>query len=112
MVTLLPVTSIAPLIELENWFKESILVDNELDNVLTDELNELDTLSIVVYKSSIDADTELDKALIDDDNELDNINVVLSNEDEKSETLPIPWIHTPSDGFVKFSILLIEPVSV
>ena len=44
----------------------------------------------MVYKSSIDADTELDNALIDEDNELDKINVVLSNDDEKSETFPIP----------------------
>ena len=81
IVTLLPVTSIAPLIELENWFKESIRVYNELDN-----------------------------CVVDDDNELDKFNIVVSIDEEYSSTLPMPWIQTPSDGLVKFSILLTEPV--
>ena len=76
IVTLLPVTSIAPLIELEKVLSSSILFERDEDITPMDDVIELDTLlieldneleSVVILLS-----TELDKLLIDDDSELES----------------------------------------
>jgi hypothetical protein len=64
IVTLLPVTSIAPLIELEKVLSSSILFERDDDITPIDDVIELDTL------------------LIELDNELDNVVILLNHEVE------------------------------
>ena len=84
IVTLLPVTSIAPLIELENVLSWSILFERDDDITPIDDVIELDTL-LIELDNELDnvvilLSTELDKLLIDDDSELESRLIELDNE--------------------------------